>query len=36
MGKIKVIPSNEKIKLKEGVELESDPKKGYKNIRDLK
>ena len=28
--------SNEKIKLKEGVELENEPKKDYKNIRDLK
>ena len=36
MGKIKAIPSNEKIKLKEGVELESESKKDYKNIRDLK
>ena len=35
-GKNKSKISNEKIKLKEGIELESDPKKGYKNIRDLK
>ncbi len=35
-GKNKNNISNEKIKLKEGVELESDPQKGYKNVRDLK
>jgi hypothetical protein len=35
-GKNKSNISNEKIKLKEGIELESDPKKGYKNVRDLK
>jgi hypothetical protein len=35
-GKNKSNISNEKIKLKEGIELKSDPKKGYKNIRDLK
>jgi len=35
-GKNKSNISNEKIKLKEGIELESDRKKGYKNIRDLK
>ena len=35
-GKNKSNISNEKIKLKEGVELESDPQKGYKNVRDLK
>jgi hypothetical protein len=35
-GKNKSNISNEKIKLKEGVEPESESKKGYKNIRDLK
>ena len=35
-GKNKSNISNEKIKLKEGVELESDPQKRYKNVRDLK
>ena len=35
-GKNKSKPSNEKIKLKEGVEIESKHKKDYKNIRDLK
>ncbi len=35
-GKNKSNISNEKIKLKEGVELESDPQKDYKNVRDLK
>jgi hypothetical protein len=35
-GKNKNNISNEKIKLKEGVELENEPKKDYKNIRDLK
>ena len=33
-GKNKSNASNEKIKLKEGADVES--KKGYKNIRDLK
>ena len=35
-GKNKTNSSNEKIRLKEGVEVESKSKKGYKNIRDLK
>src|SRR5688572_6121961 len=35
-GKNKTNISNEKIKLKEGVEPESESKKSYKNIRDLK
>jgi hypothetical protein len=35
-GKNKTNASNEKIKLKEGVELEGKSKEGYKNIRDLK
>ena len=35
-GKNKSNISNEKIKLKEGLELESDPQKRYKNVRDLK
>jgi hypothetical protein len=35
-GKNKSNISNEKIKLKEGVELENESKKGYKNIRDSK
>ena len=35
-GKNKSNISNEKIKLKEGIELESEHKKDYKNIRDLK
>ena len=35
-GKNKSNISNKKIKLKEGVEPESESKKGYKNIRDLK
>ena len=35
-GKNKSNISNEKIKLKEGVEPESHPQKDYKNVRDLK
>jgi hypothetical protein len=35
-GKNKSNISNEKIKVKDGVELESESKKGYKNIRDSK
>jgi hypothetical protein len=35
-GKNKTNSSNEKIRLKEGVEVESKSKKGYKNIRDMK
>lgn len=35
-GKNKSKASNEKIRLKEGTELKSKSKKGYKNIRDLK
>jgi hypothetical protein len=35
-GKNKSNTSKEKIKLKEEVELENEPKKDYKNIRDLK
>ena len=35
-GKNKSNISNEKIKVKDGVELETESKKGYKNIRDSK
>lgn len=35
-GKNKSTSSNEKIRLKEGVEVKTKSKKGYKNIRDLK
>lgn len=35
-GKNKSKATNEKIKLKEGAELKTKSKKGYKNIRDLK
>ena len=35
-GKNKSKTTNEKIKLKEGTELKTKSKKGYKNIRDLK
>jgi len=35
-GKNKSKDSNEKIKLKEGTELKTKSKKGYKNVRDLK
>jgi hypothetical protein len=35
-GKNKSNISNEKIKVKDGVELESESKKGYKNIRESK
>jgi hypothetical protein len=35
-GKNKSASSNEKIRLKEGVEVKTKSKKGYKNIRDLK
>jgi hypothetical protein len=35
-GKNKSKASNEKIRLKEGTKLETNSKKGYKNIRDLK
>ena len=35
-GKTKTKAYNEKIKLKEGTELKTKSKKGYKNIRDLK
>jgi len=35
-GKTKTKDYNEKIKLKEGTELKTKSKKGYKNIRDLK
>jgi hypothetical protein len=35
-GKNKSSSSNEKIRLKEGVEVKTKSKKGYKNIRDLK
>ena len=35
-GKNKSASSNEKIRLKEGVEEKTKSKKGYKNIRDLK
>jgi hypothetical protein len=35
-GKNKTASSNEKIRLKEGVEVKTKSKKGYKNIRDLK
>ena len=35
-GKSKSASSNEKIRLKEGVEVKTKSKKGYKNIRDLK
>jgi hypothetical protein len=35
-GKNKGASSNEKIRLKEGVEVKTKSKKGYKNIRDLK
>jgi hypothetical protein len=35
-GKNKSKASNEKIKLKEGAEVKTKSKKGYKNIRDLK
>ena len=35
-GKNKTTSSNEKIRLKEDVEVKTKSKKGYKNIRDLK
>ena len=35
-GKNKSASSNEKIRLKDGVEVKTKSKKGYKNIRDLK
>ena len=35
-GKTKSKASNEKIRLKEGTQLQTNSKKGYKNVRDLK